>query len=105
MGNLGDGLIAGERAGPGLLRGARPSSYARAPSRRLICVRGSSGELPHWVCGSASFGLLLVLPAAIAEIAAVRTGVDAMAQRTQVILVDDIDGSEATQTVTFGIDG
>ena len=28
-----------------------------------------------------------------------------MAQRTQVILVDDIDGSEATQTVTFGIDG
>ena len=28
-----------------------------------------------------------------------------MAQRTQVILVDDIDGSEATPTVTFGIDG
>ena len=28
-----------------------------------------------------------------------------MAQKTQVILVDDIDGGEATQTVTFGIDG
>jgi len=27
-----------------------------------------------------------------------------MAQRTVTILVDDIDGSEATQTVTFGLD-
>ncbi|MDR1634992.1 MAG: Lsr2 family protein [Bifidobacteriaceae bacterium] len=28
-----------------------------------------------------------------------------MAQRVQVLLVDDIDGSEATETVTFGLDG
>ena len=28
-----------------------------------------------------------------------------MAQRTQVIWVDDVDGSEATQTITFGLDG
>lgn len=28
-----------------------------------------------------------------------------MAQRIQVILEDDIDGSEATETVTFGLDG
>lgn len=28
-----------------------------------------------------------------------------MAQKTQVILVDDIDGSAATQTVTFALDG
>lgn len=28
-----------------------------------------------------------------------------MAQRTVVRLTDDIDGSEATQTVTFGLDG
>lgn len=28
-----------------------------------------------------------------------------MARRTQVILIDDIDGSEATGTVSFGIDG
>lgn len=28
-----------------------------------------------------------------------------MAQKTQVILVDDIDNGPATQTVTFGIDG
>ncbi|WP_128773768.1 histone-like nucleoid-structuring protein Lsr2 [Actinomyces oricola] len=28
-----------------------------------------------------------------------------MAQKTQVILVDDVDGSEATQTVTFALDG
>lgn len=28
-----------------------------------------------------------------------------MARRTQVLLIDDIDGSEATQTVTFGLDG
>lgn len=28
-----------------------------------------------------------------------------MAQKTQVILIDDIDGSEATQSVTFGLDG
>ena len=28
-----------------------------------------------------------------------------MAQKTQIILVDDIDGSEATQTVTFALDG
>jgi hypothetical protein len=28
-----------------------------------------------------------------------------MAQRVNVVLVDDIDGSEAEETVTFGIDG
>ena len=28
-----------------------------------------------------------------------------MARRTQTILVDDIDGSEASQTVTFALDG
>ena len=28
-----------------------------------------------------------------------------MAQKVQVLLVDDIDGSEATETVSFGIDG
>lgn len=28
-----------------------------------------------------------------------------MAQRVQVLLVDDLDGGEATQTVTFGLDG
>ncbi|MDO4243109.1 MAG: Lsr2 family protein [Actinomyces sp.] len=28
-----------------------------------------------------------------------------MAQKTQIILVDDIDNSEATQTVTFALDG
>ncbi|MDR2113843.1 MAG: Lsr2 family protein [Bifidobacteriaceae bacterium] len=28
-----------------------------------------------------------------------------MASRTQVFLVDDLDGSEATDTVTFGLDG
>lgn len=28
-----------------------------------------------------------------------------MAQKTQVTLVDDIDGSEATQTVSFALDG
>ena len=28
-----------------------------------------------------------------------------MAQKVQVLLVDDIDGSEATETVTFGLDG
>ncbi len=28
-----------------------------------------------------------------------------MAQRVQVILVDDLDGGEAAETVTFGLDG
>ncbi|MFW6772769.1 histone-like nucleoid-structuring protein Lsr2 [Nocardioides sp. CPCC 205120] len=28
-----------------------------------------------------------------------------MAQKVNIVLVDDIDGSEATQTVTFGLDG
>lgn len=28
-----------------------------------------------------------------------------MAQKVQVLLVDDLDGSEATQTVSFGLDG
>ena len=28
-----------------------------------------------------------------------------MTQKVQVLLVDDIDGSEATETVSFGIDG
>jgi hypothetical protein len=28
-----------------------------------------------------------------------------MAQRVNVVLVDDIDGSEAAETVTFGLDG
>ncbi|GAA3655963.1 Lsr2 family protein [Nocardioides ginsengisoli] len=28
-----------------------------------------------------------------------------MAQKVNIILVDDIDGSDATQTVTFGLDG
>ena len=30
---------------------------------------------------------------------------DPMAQKVQVLLVDDLDGSEATETVTFGLDG
>ncbi|AKU18044.1 histone-like nucleoid-structuring protein Lsr2 [Luteipulveratus mongoliensis] len=28
-----------------------------------------------------------------------------MAQKIQVLLVDDVDGGEATETVTFGLDG
>ncbi|WP_444546482.1 histone-like nucleoid-structuring protein Lsr2 [Brachybacterium paraconglomeratum] len=28
-----------------------------------------------------------------------------MARKTQVILTDDVDGSEATQTVSFALDG
>jgi hypothetical protein len=28
-----------------------------------------------------------------------------MAQRVHVVLVDDVDGSDATETVTFGLDG
>ncbi|WP_298461220.1 Lsr2 family protein [uncultured Cellulomonas sp.] len=28
-----------------------------------------------------------------------------MAQRTQVLLVDDVDGVEADETITFGLDG
>jgi len=28
-----------------------------------------------------------------------------MAQKVQVVLVDDVDGSEATETVTFALDG
>lgn len=28
-----------------------------------------------------------------------------MAQRTQIILIDDIDGGDASETVTFGLDG
>lgn len=28
-----------------------------------------------------------------------------MAQKVNIVLIDDIDGSEATQTVTFGLDG
>ncbi len=28
-----------------------------------------------------------------------------MAQRVNIVLVDDLDGSEATETVTFGLDG
>jgi hypothetical protein len=28
-----------------------------------------------------------------------------MAQRVQVVLIDDFDGGEATQTVSFGLDG
>jgi hypothetical protein len=32
-------------------------------------------------------------------------GCISMAQKVQVLLVDDIDGSEATETVSFGLDG
>ena len=28
-----------------------------------------------------------------------------MAQKVNIILVDDLDGSEATETVSFGLDG
>ena len=28
-----------------------------------------------------------------------------MAQKVQVLLLDDLDGTEATETVTFGLDG
>ncbi len=28
-----------------------------------------------------------------------------MAQRTQVLLIDDLDGSDAEETITFGVDG
>lgn len=28
-----------------------------------------------------------------------------MARKTQVLLIDDIDGSDATSTITFGVDG
>src|SRR5260370_7271645 len=30
---------------------------------------------------------------------------DSMAQKVQVLLVDDLDGSEAAETVAFGLDG
>jgi hypothetical protein len=30
---------------------------------------------------------------------------ESMAQKVQVLLVDDLDGSEATETVAFGLDG
>jgi hypothetical protein len=30
---------------------------------------------------------------------------DEMAQKVNIVLVDDLDGTEATETVTFGIDG
>ena len=28
-----------------------------------------------------------------------------MAQKVQVVLIDDLDGGDATETVTFGLDG
>jgi hypothetical protein len=28
-----------------------------------------------------------------------------VSQKVQVLLIDDLDGSEATETVTFGLDG
>ena len=28
-----------------------------------------------------------------------------MAQKVNIVLVDDLDGTEATETVTFGLDG
>jgi hypothetical protein len=31
--------------------------------------------------------------------------VEEMAQKVNIVLVDDIDGSEATETVSFGLDG
>src|SRR6187455_2045801 len=34
-----------------------------------------------------------------------RTRFYEMAQKVSIVLVDDLDGSEATQTVTFGLDG
>ena len=34
-----------------------------------------------------------------------RRRAESMAQKVQVLLVDDLDGSEATETVSFGLDG
>jgi Lsr2 len=35
----------------------------------------------------------------------IQRGLQEMAQKVNIILVDDIDGSEATETVSFGLDG
>jgi hypothetical protein len=35
----------------------------------------------------------------------VRQRAESMAQKVQVLLVDDLDGSKATETVAFGLDG
>src|ERR1700761_8812350 len=41
----------------------------------------------------------------VSEICVINRRAGAMAQKVQVLLVDDLDGGEATETVSFGLDG
>ena len=41
----------------------------------------------------------------VSEICMLHRRAGSMAQKVQVLLVDDLDGGEATETVSFGLDG
>src|SRR5690242_8640106 len=63
--------------------------------------------------GTAFFANVLSIPRGLAESFRHAVGLDSlstvkvlsMAQRVNVVLVDDLDGSDATETVSFGLDG
>jgi hypothetical protein len=49
--------------------------------------------------------ILVSIPGALLGIVCAIKGNDYMAERVNVVLVDDIDGSDASEKVTFGLDG
>ena len=77
----------------GELPAARPQSYGRY-------VSGLPANRHLWNCQRQRIGICLT-----SEIGCSVRRADSMAQKVQVLLVDDLDGSEATETVSFGLDG
>ena len=102
-------------AGPRQRRGAAPRGIRRMRSPRRVDGNRADPVRPAECCGNGR--RLIVERVCSFQRICFRyfRGIDTsmmrkrpgtgMAQRVNVILVDDLDGSDATETVTFGIDG
>ena len=77
-----------ERSLAGAVGGIRPRGY-------LVSTRYTTRN-----CVAQDVGICLA-----SKILTPQKGRISVAQKVQVLLVDDIDGSEATETVSFGLDG
>jgi Lsr2 len=67
----------------------------------MVAARSKNHRIaPYGIVNSFGLGISLA-----SEIGCSVRRADSMAQKVQVLLVDDLDGSEATETVAFGLDG
>src|SRR4051794_6191129 len=89
---------------PPVRRERRPSEIRRLPPLVVLMIAECTGLTAG--CRLLDAGAILrSIPGALLESFTDNKGTNYMAQRVNVVLVDDIDGSDAAETVTFGLDG